>query len=461
MLGELEEALQTELAQLEYPPRSWVIPKDGIDHDVVIIGAGMAGLAAAFALFKEGIDRLQLYDARCAGFEGPWNTYARMLTLRSGKQLAGPALGISSLTFHAWYEAKVGKERWDSLYKIPTGQWMEYLSWYKKVLGISVENSVKMLTIAPEKSRIKLELDRSGAQSSVYARKVILATGREGFGGMNIPAFMQSIPKELYAHTSESIDFQSLSGLRVGIVGVGASGFDAAACALQAGAKEVDMLLRDETIPKVNKGLQLYYPGFTEGYFELSDQERWEFMRAAYQRGAPPPFESLDRVSSYPNLKVIRGFSIQRAECVANQVVLQNRAYDFVILATGFLIDGAKEKELSAIYPDILLWGDRKIEKKVHYPAQFDRFPYLGSHFQFLPKDPQKAAYLKDIYCFNYAATLSHGQLSGDIPGVSVGAARLAQGIARDLFHEDAKHYLEELKQYNHHDFEEAHYGFF
>ena len=41
-------------------------------------------------------------------FEGPWATTARMETLRSPKQLTGPALGLPALTFRAWYEAQFG-----------------------------------------------------------------------------------------------------------------------------------------------------------------------------------------------------------------------------------------------------------------------------------------------------------------------------------------------------------------
>ena len=40
--------------------------------------------------------------------------YARMDTLRSPKTLTGPALGVPSLTFRAWYEAKYGLDAWEA-----------------------------------------------------------------------------------------------------------------------------------------------------------------------------------------------------------------------------------------------------------------------------------------------------------------------------------------------------------
>ena len=41
------------------------------------------------------------------------------------------------------------------------------------------------------------------------------------------------------------------------------------------------------------------------------------------------------------------------------------------------------------------------------------------------------------IHCFNYAATMSHGPISGDIPAISLGAERTARGVVNALFAED------------------------
>ena len=67
------------------------------------------------------------------------------------------------------------------------------------------------------------------------ARRVVLATGIEGSGQWDVPASIRDgLPRRLWAHTREDIDFGALAGKRVAVLGAGASAFDNAATALDA-----------------------------------------------------------------------------------------------------------------------------------------------------------------------------------------------------------------------------------
>ena len=139
----------------------------------------------------------------------------------------GPDLGIPSLTFQSYYEAKYGIAAWEALDKIPKEEWMNYLMWYRDTLNLPVRNSTKVTAITPEDGsggifRIEVastaaaDNDGSSNSSSVlYARKVVLATGIQGGGEWHVPAIVRdSVEKRLYAHTCEGIDFAALRGKR-------------------------------------------------------------------------------------------------------------------------------------------------------------------------------------------------------------------------------------------------------
>ena len=138
-LEDLEARLARDLDLLTLPAADWVPSRAGM-LDVAIIGAGMAGLTAAFALRMLGISNVRLFDRAPKGQEGPWGTFARMETLRSPKTLTGPALGFANLTFRAWYEAQFGLAAWEALGKIPRLQWLDYLNWYRRVTNAPVQN---------------------------------------------------------------------------------------------------------------------------------------------------------------------------------------------------------------------------------------------------------------------------------------------------------------------------------
>ncbi|WP_284452909.1 NAD(P)-binding domain-containing protein [Parachlamydia acanthamoebae] len=456
----LKQQIAEDLEKIQSPSPSWIVPSS-FQYDVVIIGAGMAGLAAAFALQRLGVSNIQIFDQNETGLEGPWLTYARMPTLRSTKELVGPALDIPSLTFHAWYEHLFGKEKWERLRKIPTNLWMDYLCWLRHILSLPVENKRTLTNIQEFSQGLQLQIN----DQTITTRKLILATGRGGFGGSRFPFFVYPLPKRFYAHTNESFSYETLKNKRIGIIGGGASGFDAAETALECGAKSADILIRRPSLPHVNKAASLTYTGFFEGYYDLDDNQRWQFLDACYRDGIPPPVEVLERMKEFPHFQVLLGREITRATTTQHEILIDTNkgslTYDFLILATGFEIDGFKQPELAPFMHQILLWKDRPGIQHLNGPYWFYQSPYLGPHFQFLEKMKGEAPFLKNIYCFNYAATLSHGQLSGDIPGIGRGAQRLARGITKDFFTEDWMDYDTRLKEFQVNEFIQDNYKFF
>ncbi|MGL3107139.1 NAD(P)-binding domain-containing protein [Bradyrhizobium sp. BR 1432] len=455
-LAALEERLKQDLAWLELPAKSWV-PRRVVDGetivDVVIVGAGMAGLVASAMLKRLGVDNHLVLDRARPGEEGPWVTFARMRTLRSPKELTGPAMGMPALTFRAFYEAQYGKAAWQALDRAPRTMWMDYLIWYRKVLDLPVHNEVSVERIRAHGALFALDTVEGGRARRILARHVVLATGRDGLGGAYVPPLANRLDRRFWAHSAHAIDFARLVGKRVAVVGAGASAMDNAAVALEAGAARLDIFIRRPDIPRVNKFTGIGSQGVVHGFAGLSDEWKWRFLDYTLKAQTPPPRQSVLRVSAYPQAHFhlaspIEDLIVERDHLV---VTTPKGRYDtdFVIFGTGFKADLALRPELAEFAAHIRFWRDRFPAPAGMDNAELSGSPDLGDSFEFLEKVPGSCPMLSRLHCFNYPATLSHGKLSGDIPAISEGADRLTRGIVRRLFVDDREIHLANLKAFS------------
>ncbi|KJC58772.1 FAD-dependent oxidoreductase [Bradyrhizobium sp. LTSPM299] len=455
-LAALEARLQQDLAWLELPSKSWVPRRvvDGQDViDVVIVGAGMAGLVTSGMLKRLGVDNHRVLDRAAAGQEGPWVTFARMRTLRSPKELTGPAMGLPALTFRAFYEAQHGKAAWKALDRAPRTMWMDYLIWYRKVLGLPISNAVSVDGIhARSDDLLALDISEGGRPRQLLARHVVLATGRDGLGGTSVPPLAGGIAKRFWAHSAEAIDFGRLRGKRVAVVGAGASAMDNAATALEAGAGRLDLFIRRPDIPRVNKFTGIGSQGVVHGFAGLSDEWKWRFLDHTLKAQTPPPRPSVLRISAHEQAHFHLASPVTNLAVEGDHLVVTTPkgryATDFIIFGTGFKVDLGLRPELAEFAPYIRMWSDRFATPEGMDNAELESSPDLGDSFEFLEKVPGVCPALARLHCFNYPATLSHGKLSGDIPAISEGADRLARGLVRQLFVEDRERHFENLKAF-------------
>ncbi|WP_458093648.1 NAD(P)-binding domain-containing protein [Roseomonas sp. WA12] len=454
-LDALEARLRQDLELLELPAKPWVPERHAADGravvDVAIVGAGMAGLAAAAALRLDGVDRTRVLDRAAQGQEGPWVTYARMETLRSPKGLAGPALGLPSLTFRAFFEAQHGGGAWETLGKIPRGMWMDYLNWYRRVMAVPVQNGVEVSLIRPrEDGLIAVEM-RDAAE--LLCRRLVLASGRDGLGAHFVPDMARGVDQRFWAHSREEIDFQALRGKRVGVVGAGASAMDNAATALETGAASLDLFVRRAALPRVNKFTGIGSQGVVHGFAGLPDEWKWRFQHYANSAQTPPPRDSTMRVSRHPHARLHLSSPVTGVREEGGALVVRTPrgdfTVDFLIFATGFKVALEDRPELALIAPHIRLWRDRFTPEPGQESEELAFSPDLAPDFSFQEKVPGECPALAHIHAFNYPATLSHGKLTGDIPAISAGARRLSQGIARSLFVEDRETHFERLVAYD------------
>ena len=450
-LEALSATVWRDLELLDHHSPSWVRSREGV-FDVVIVGGGQSGLGAAFGLMREKVGNILVVDENPAGLEGPWVTYARMITLRTPKQLTSIDFGMPSLTFRAWFEAQHGAAAWAALDKIPRADWMAYLRWYREVLQIPLRNETRVTLIEPlEDGLFRLSLEGGG---ELLARKVVLATGIQGGGEWHTPDFIkENLPEDRWAHTSQPIDYGALAGKRIAILGGGASAFDNAQHALAAGVSQAHVFIRRPELPTINPIRYMEQAGFIRHYAGLDDAAKHAVTRSFLVRNQPPTNDTFERAAAHPGfaLHVETPWLAVRPEGEAVIVTTPKGelTYDFLVLSTGTKTDAALRAELAAVAGDIALWKDRyQAPPGEALPAIGDH-PYLGSGFEFQGRTPEGAARLKGLFAFNYSALVSLGLSAAALSGLKFSLPKLVTAVTGQLFMDDRAAILADFFAYD------------
>ncbi|MEO1041707.1 MAG: NAD(P)/FAD-dependent oxidoreductase [Pseudomonadota bacterium] len=457
-LTDHETLVRTDLETLGVRPSRSLDDRDA-PYDVLVVGGGQSGMGAAFGLLRERVQNLLVLDENEEGFEGPWLTYARMYTLRTPKELTSIDLGVPSLTFRAYWSAKHSPEDWQAIGKIPREAWAEYLIWYRKVLGLPVLNSRRVIGCTRTDSG-HYQVTATGPQGDevFFAQKVVFATGIQGGGEWHVPSMIENaLPRVRYAHTSHPLADDQVKDKRIAVLGVGASGFDNAQHALKAGATSVDVFARRPQLPEINPIRFMERTGLVPRYASLSDHTKYEVMRIFFEAGQPPTNDTFDRASDWPNFSLHLGEpwnSVREVDEGVEVITPKGRyIYDFLILSTGLVTDLGLRPELEQIAPKVARWQDRYQPSEEKRKPVLDDHPYLGPHFELLAKDEQDRNLMDGLYLFNYGALVSLGLSAAAVTGLGYAIPRLARGIADQLFTDNEQTWLADYTAFDEKEF--------
>ncbi|MCK1642607.1 NAD(P)/FAD-dependent oxidoreductase [Bradyrhizobium sp. 157] len=454
----LEAQVRADLAKTAHPNAAWLTPKLGPDGrpalDVLVVGAGQSGLATAFGLMRSQVSNILVLDKSEKGREGPWLTYARMHTLRSPKHFTGPDLDIPSLTYQSWHEACFGEEDWRNLDLISRERWAEYLLWFRRVLDLPVRNGCEVIEISPAAGGLlAARVQTAGCVDTIFARKIVLATGQEGMGDWIVPEPLRHLPSSMCVHAAQPIDFASLCGKRVAVIGAGASAFDNAAIALEAGAAEVHLFCRRAEIQVIQPYRWLTFRGFLRHFCDLDDAWRWRFMRAVLEMREGFPQATYNRCARHLNFHLQQGAPIDAAKEMAHGVELQTPrgviAADFAICCTGIDMNFAGRPELRNCAANIATWADRYQPAPDERSPRLGRFPYLADDYALMERVAGETPWIADIHVFAIASTMSFGASGSSINAMTTAVPKLVHGLTRGLFRADIERHWASFKAYD------------
>jgi putative flavoprotein involved in K+ transport len=170
-------------------------------YDVIVVGAGQAGLATAHALQKAGLNFCLLEASTRAA--GSWPAYYDSLTLFSPARYSG----LPELAFAG------DKDRYPTRDEV-----VDYLEGYAQHFAFPIQFNTRVMDIRQQEQLFCLET----THSTYYARAVVLASGP--FNQPNIPNFKGLVDfKGQVLHSSVYHSPQDIQGKRVAVVGAGNS----------------------------------------------------------------------------------------------------------------------------------------------------------------------------------------------------------------------------------------------
>ena len=200
--------------------------KKALSFDIVVVGAGAAGLGFGVTLRDLGIESFVILERSAVGASFlRWPRQTRFITPSFNSTLFG-VLDLNAVCLHTSPAYSIGVEH-------PTGE--EYAGYLRGIAAhfdLPVETGVDVLSVStrPARKRFRVETSRG----DIRARFVVWAGGE-----MQYPRTNGFHGAELCLHSSKVISWDDLSGDERCIIGGSESGVDAAVALAAAGRRAV------------------------------------------------------------------------------------------------------------------------------------------------------------------------------------------------------------------------------
>ena len=246
------------------------------------------------------------------------------------------------------------------------------------------------------------------------------------------------------------IDFASLKGKTVAVLGGAASSFDNAIMAAEHGAA-VHVHHRAKELRAYNPMGWAEFSGYLAHFPDLPPETRWRFSRAFKRFKMGPPNTTMLRARALANLHIhpaahwnAVSFDGERIQIDATDGPL---AADFVIAGTGYVVDLTVKPELAEHLALIATWRDKYTPP--HWRRRREPFGRRLSRAELRDdredsRAPRRG--FRRVFNFSRGAQMSMGPMPIGLSGIKYGVPRLVQGITRRLFVSDTARYFDGMK---------------
>ncbi len=279
-----------------------------------------------------------------------------------------------------------------------------------------------------------------------------------------VPQFIkENLPESRYSQAVWPSEEGSIKGKSIAILGAGPNAFDLALEANRMGAKDIQIFSKRERLVTLHCFKWGEFTGFMKCFTDLNDAQKYSFAARMYEMGQPPVPERVESTFKLPNFRMHYSSpwinAYEENEKVTIVTPTKDYQVDFLILATGWRCNLESRPELVHLVEKIAKWEDKYNPPSDRNYEKLLQFPYLGSGFQFTPKDPEKDAHLNSLFNMTGGGLVSNGFCAGTgLTGMKYSINLIIDEICRQFFLEDAENYYSSFDNYNQTDFDESCY---
>ena len=351
---------------------------------LLVVGAGPYGVSVASRALECGIETVVV--GRPFGF---WIDHMPAgMFLRSGTDWHLDASGVH--TFEAFVEDRRLSPK--DLDPVPIEVFLDYGSWFLAAKRVAVRDRLVSRLESRDGSFVAAMDD--GTQ--IIAERVVAAPGNGYF--RQVPQWAASLPEGVGVHTCDLIEFESLAGARVLIVGGRQSAYEWAALLGDHGAERVDIVHRHD-VPRFERVSWKFVDDYVDATISIpgwwrslprTDQDTisrrfWEVGRLTLEWWLTPRLSG-GRFHRWPQTSVI---DTTVADDGVTGVTLSSGDHlsvDRVVFATGYKVDLPRVPYLEPLISQIdLVDGFPKLDEAFQSSTPGLYFPGFAATRDFGP----------------------------------------------------------------------------
>jgi hypothetical protein len=174
----------------------------------------------------------------------------------------------------------------------------------------------------------------------------------------------------------------------------------------------------------------------------MSDDDKWRWMRTIFAFGQNPTQDGVDRCAHFENFVLHASATWSAVRKLPSGIEVtatdgSTEVFDHLFIGAGFSVNPINRPELASFAPHIKIWKDVTDPPPDYRDDWLITYPYLNRDLSFVEKTPGAAPILRNIYCFNYGATVTNAHSGASLSGMKYGIEPLIHGVTLALWMED------------------------